>query len=251
MRERILIVVDDPVERRLLDQMVRQFGYEPAVAASGEAALAALTGTNGTRIDAVVLDLITPDLDGVGVLAKMCAAGLAVPVIVQTTDDSIDNVAAGGAAAAMRAGATDFVGKPVGGERLRVALRNALAARALECELACVKRRACAQPASAENSPAGADTDAPPLVPSIAAAAAAPPTGALALLDGSGHMRALADIEAEAIRFAIGHYRGQMSEVARRLRIGRSTLYRKLDSLGLDAEISLAKAPALQSGDTF
>src|SRR5262245_23722327 len=135
MRERILIVVDDPVERRLLDQMVRQFGYEPAVAASGEAALAALTGTNGTRIDAVVLDLITPDLDGVGVLAKMCAAGLAVPVIVQTTDDGIDNVAA-----AMRAGATDFVVKPVGGERLRVALRNALAARALECELACVQK---------------------------------------------------------------------------------------------------------------
>src|SRR5262249_34747666 len=175
MRERILIVVDDPVERRLLDQMVRQFGYEPAVAASSEAALAALTGTHGTRIDAVVLDLVMPDLDGVGVLAKMCAAGLAVPVIVQTTDDGIDNVAA-----AMRAGATDFGVKPGGGERLRVALRNALAARGLECELARVKRRACAQPESAENSPAGADTDAPPLVPSIAAAAAAPPTGALA-----------------------------------------------------------------------
>ena len=39
----------------------------------------------------------------------------------------------------------------------------------------------------------------------------------LALLDESGHVRALADIEAEAIRFAISHYRGQMSEVARRL----------------------------------
>ena len=35
------------------------------------------------------------------------------------------------------------------------------------------------------------------------------------------------------IRFAIARYRGQMSEVARRLRIGRSTLYRKLDDLGL------------------
>jgi len=66
---------------------------------------------------------------------------------------------------------------------------------------------------------------------------------AVALLDGSGHVRALADIEAEAIRFAISHYRGQMSEIARRLCIGRSTLYRKLDSLGLDAEISDAKAP--------
>jgi transcriptional regulator of acetoin/glycerol metabolism len=68
---------------------------------------------------------------------------------------------------------------------------------------------------------------------------------ALALLDENGHVRALADIEAEAIRFAISHYRGQMSEVARRLHIGRSTLYRKLDSLGLDAEISDTKAPAL------
>jgi len=66
---------------------------------------------------------------------------------------------------------------------------------------------------------------------------------AVALLDESGHVRALADIEAEAIRFAISHYRGQMSEIARRLHIGRSTLYRKLDSLGL--EISDAKAPAL------
>ena len=44
---------------------------------------------------------------------------------------------------------------------------------------------------------------------------------------------ALDTIEADAIRFAISHYRGQMSEVARKLRIGRSTLYRKLDSLGL------------------
>src|SRR5215468_2021007 len=68
---------------------------------------------------------------------------------------------------------------------------------------------------------------------------------ALALLDDSGHARALTDIEAEAIRFAISHYRGQMSEVARRLHIGRSTLYRKLEALGLDAEISGTKAPAL------
>ena len=48
-----------------------------------------------------------------------------------------------------------------------------------------------------------------------------------------GEVRPLEEIEAEVIRFAIAHYRGQMSEVARRLRIGRSTLYRKLDELGL------------------
>ncbi|WP_338445299.1 sigma-54 dependent transcriptional regulator [Pelagerythrobacter marensis] len=49
-----------------------------------------------------------------------------------------------------------------------------------------------------------------------------------------GNLRALEDIEADVIRLAIGHYRGRMTEVARRLGIGRSTLYRKLSDLGID-----------------
>jgi DNA-binding NtrC family response regulator len=54
------------------------------------------------------------------------------------------------------------------------------------------------------------------------------------LYEATGHLRALADIEADVIRLAIGHYRGRMTEVARRLGIGRSTLYRKLAELGID-----------------
>jgi DNA-binding NtrC family response regulator len=53
--------------------------------------------------------------------------------------------------------------------------------------------------------------------------------GSLAMLNATGEVRPLDDMENEIIRFAISHYRGQMSEVARRLKIGRSTLYRKLD----------------------
>ena len=49
-----------------------------------------------------------------------------------------------------------------------------------------------------------------------------------------GNLRPLEDIEADVIRLAIGHYRGRMTEVARRLGIGRSTLYRKLSYLGID-----------------
>ena len=49
------------------------------------------------------------------------------------------------------------------------------------------------------------------------------------MLTATGEVRPLEDMENEIIRFAISHYRGQMSEVARRLKIGRSTLYRKLD----------------------
>ena len=59
-------------------------------------------------------------------------------------------------------------------------------------------------------------------------------SGTLAMLTDAGEMRPLEEMESEIIRFAISHYRGQMSEVARRLKIGRSTLYRKLDETADD-----------------
>jgi DNA-binding NtrC family response regulator len=58
--------------------------------------------------------------------------------------------------------------------------------------------------------------------------------GGLSMLTASGEVRPLEEMENEIIRFAISHYRGQMSEVARRLKIGRSTLYRKLDESAAD-----------------
>ena len=57
----------------------------------------------------------------------------------------------------------------------------------------------------------------------------------ISLYQADGHLRPLDAIESDVIRLAIGHYRGRMSEVARRLGIGRSTLYRKLGELGIDA----------------
>ncbi len=135
MAERILIVDDDPVQRRLLENMVQRFGYEPILADGGDPAATLLTGPESSRIDCVVLDLVMPDLDGLGVLARMREAGCAQPVIVQTAHGGIDNVVS-----AMRAGATDFVVKPVGPERLQVSLRNALATSALEGEIQRIKR---------------------------------------------------------------------------------------------------------------
>lgn len=55
------------------------------------------------------------------------------------------------------------------------------------------------------------------------------------LYTDDGNLRPLEEIEADIIRLAIGHYRGRMTEVARRLGIGRSTLYRKLGELGIDS----------------
>lgn len=53
-------------------------------------------------------------------------------------------------------------------------------------------------------------------------------------LDGEGHVRTLTGVEEEMIRTAISHYGGRMTEVAKRLGIGRSTLYRKLKEYGLE-----------------
>ena len=66
------------------------------------------------------------------------------------------------------------------------------------------------------------------------ATTAAATAGGVTLYRPDGNLRPLEDIEADVIRLAIGHYRGRMTEVARRLGIGRSTLYRKLGELGID-----------------
>ena len=130
MAATILIADDDAVQRRLVENMVQKCGYETTVVDSGDAAIALLTAADAPTIDAMVLDLVMPGLDGMGVLAKIREAGLSVPVVVQTAHGGIDNVVS-----AMRAGAQDFVVKPVGMERLQVSLRNALNTSALKGEL--------------------------------------------------------------------------------------------------------------------
>lgn len=57
---------------------------------------------------------------------------------------------------------------------------------------------------------------------------------AIPFVDDNGHVRTFGDMEREIIEKSIEHYNGRMSEVARRLGIGRSTLYRKLDEYQAD-----------------
>ena len=135
MAERILVVDDDPVQRRLVENMVRKFGYEAVVAEGGEQAARILASDESGRIDCVILDLVMPDLDGLGLLARMRSDDIAIPVIVQTAHGGIDNVIS-----AMRAGAADFVVKPASPERLQVSLKNALTQSALAGELQRMKR---------------------------------------------------------------------------------------------------------------
>jgi DNA-binding NtrC family response regulator len=133
----ILIVDDDPVQRRLLEALVRRFGYSVETVESGDLALARLDSTQAAPIDLMILDLVMPELDGMGVLSRIRERGLTVPTIVQTAHGSIEAVIS-----AMRAGALDFVVKPVGAERLQISINNALRVDALEGEVRRMHRQA-------------------------------------------------------------------------------------------------------------
>ncbi len=131
----ILVVDDDPVQRRLLQANLKKLGYEPVMADSGETALDILSGPKAARIKAILLDLVMPEMDGIEVLEAMNTKGMGIPAIVQTAQGSVET-----AVNAMRAGAVDFVVKPAAPERLKVSLQNALKLGALQGEIKRMKR---------------------------------------------------------------------------------------------------------------
>lgn len=137
MTVRILIVDDDPIQCRLLEEVVKRFGYYPMVANGGEQALSMLNDPQFSDVALMILDLVMPDLDGMAVLTQLQNMGRSLPVIVQTSKGGIDTVVS-----AMRAGAFDFAVKPISPERLHVSIKNALKVTALEGEITRIKRSA-------------------------------------------------------------------------------------------------------------
>jgi transcriptional regulator of acetoin/glycerol metabolism len=71
----------------------------------------------------------------------------------------------------------------------------------------------------------------------------------LQLLDRDGNVRSLGDMEKEIIICALEHYRGRVSEAARRLKMSRSTLYRKMEAFKIN-EPSATAAPANNAGSS-
>ncbi len=135
MPKSVLIVDDDPVQRRLLEEVIKKFGYVPVMAESGAQALSILDNEHH-NISIILLDLVMPDMNGMEMMEHLVPKHCSIPVIVQTANGSID-----AAINAMRAGACDFVIKPVSPERLEVSIRNALKINALEGEIKRIKKK--------------------------------------------------------------------------------------------------------------
>src|ERR1041384_2696726 len=121
MAKRILVVDDDPVQRRILEETIKRLGFEVVSASSGDQAVTLLEGPDHGTISLVLLDMVMPGLDGIGVLDRLMPQPGMPPFIVQTANGSID-----AAVNAMRAGAVDFVVKPASPERLEVSINTAL-----------------------------------------------------------------------------------------------------------------------------
>ncbi|VAV96474.1 Response regulatory protein, partial [hydrothermal vent metagenome] len=135
MAKTILIVDDDPTQRRLMQAVVEKQNFTAAHADSGEAALQALSSVG--NIDVILLDLVMPGMGGMKALTEIRARVPHVPVIVLTGQGGIDTVVK-----AMQAGAADFFVKPVSPERLVVSLRNVLKVGELEGEVVRLRKTA-------------------------------------------------------------------------------------------------------------
>src|SRR6266536_2318696 len=103
-KRRVLVVDDEENVTHLVSSALRFDGFETITADNGPSALAAVAEADP---DLVVLDVMMPGMDGLGVLQNLRAAGSQVPVIFLTARDAATERIGG-----LRAGADDYVVKP-------------------------------------------------------------------------------------------------------------------------------------------
>jgi DNA-binding NtrC family response regulator len=135
MVKRVLIVDDDPAQRRILEETVKRFGFETRSTNSGEQAIETLEGAERNSISLVLLDLVMPGIGGMAVLEHF-KGRTSPPIIVLTANGSVD-----AAVGAIRLGAVDFVIKPASPERLEVSMKSAMKIEALSDELTRIKKK--------------------------------------------------------------------------------------------------------------
>ncbi|HVH02805.1 MAG TPA: response regulator transcription factor [Amaricoccus sp.] len=133
MSRRILVVEDDPETRDYLAKGLREAGY--AVEATGSGRQGLMHAIDG-GFDALLLDRMLPDLDGLSLLKSLRAAGVHSPAILLTAMSAIDERVTG-----LRAGADDYLVKPFSfaelSARLEAILRRPAESRPEQTRLAC------------------------------------------------------------------------------------------------------------------
>ena len=117
--ELVFVVDDDDAVRASLRALLETAGYRTARFASGTAFLDSLDTTTGA---CVLLDVKMPELDGLEVQRRLNDRGVMLPVVIITGHGDIAM-----AVQAMRAGAVDFLEKPVSRDRLLEAVARAIA----------------------------------------------------------------------------------------------------------------------------
>lgn len=115
---RVLAVDDENSLTELLSMAMRYEGWEPTTAATGSDAVRAARDTNP---DAIVLDMMLPDFDGLEVMRRVRAEQPDVPVIFLTAKDAVNDRIVG-----LTAGGDDYVTKPFSVEELMARLRSLL-----------------------------------------------------------------------------------------------------------------------------
>ncbi len=133
MAKTVLVVDDDPTQRRLVQAVLDREGYAVVHAESGGEAIDRLTKGGGA--DVVLLDMVMPGMSGLEALAEIRTAGVTTPVIVLTANGGVEAVVK-----AMQAGAQDFFIKPASPERILVGIRNALQMTQLTREVGRLKK---------------------------------------------------------------------------------------------------------------
>ena len=134
MAKTVLIVDDDPTQRRLLQAVVEKASFSVLQASDGDTAIEMATGPDA-NIHVMLLDLVMPGRDGMDTLDELSRRRPDLPVIVLTGSGSIDTVVK-----AMQKGARDFVVKPASPERIIVSIRNALEMDTLVKEVSRLKK---------------------------------------------------------------------------------------------------------------
>jgi DNA-binding NtrC family response regulator len=204
-----ILIIDSELNQRdmLTDAIENRLGYRAIAIASIQDAAHHFHTSHTLRPDLILLDWPASDARAIAGLKSLSAQA---PLVVLVKYGDYD-----AAMMALGAGAQEFLMKPAATERIGTTFHNLLLLRDARREVEKLRRERM-QNARFSHAPQEAGSYASPSFP---------------LIGEDGNIRRMEEIEAESIRFAMQYYHGRMTEVARRLGIGRSTLYRKLSEI--------------------